>query len=106
MLVPTYVGNTALQRSLRTGCATVVGLGVVLTTAIILFVGGVQARLIGPPLGELRLGPMALVGARVLAACATPKIETCREDFFVLKVAVRRSNDMHDSYRLIRIPLK
>jgi hypothetical protein len=77
-----------------------------MTMALILFVGGVQSRLIRPPLGELRLGPMALIGARVLAACATPNLESCREDLFVLKVAVRQANDMRDSYRLMQISLK
>ena len=106
MATQSFAPGATLHRSLRAGCAVVVGLGVVVATALILFVGGIQARLIGPPLGELRLGPIALIGARVLAVCATPNIDTCREDFFVLKVAVRQSNDMHDSYRLVRIPLK
>jgi hypothetical protein len=106
MITQSFDSGVALHRSLRAGCAAVVGVGIVVATALILFVGGVQVRLIHPPLGELRLGPMALVGARVLAGCATPSIESCREDFFVLKVAVRQANDLRDSYGLLRIPLK
>jgi hypothetical protein len=106
MAIQSHVSGTSLHRSLRAGCAVIVGLGVVVTMALILFVGGVQARLIRPPLGELRLGPLALIGARVLAVCATPNLASCREDFFELKVAVRQSNDMRDSYRLMQISLK
>jgi len=106
MVVHSYAPGTSLHRSLRAGCATLVGLGIVVTLAIILFVGGVQARLIRPPLGELRLGPIALIGARVLAVCATPNLASCREDFFALSVAVRQSNELRESYRLVKISLK
>jgi hypothetical protein len=106
MMLETSMPGAALHRSLRAGCAVIVGLGVVLTTALILLFGGIQSRLIRPPLGELRLGPMALSGARQLAGCSSPSIDTCRDDFFVLRVTVWRSSDIAESYRLMRISLK
>jgi hypothetical protein len=98
--------DSAARRSLRTGCAVIVGLGIVVTTALILLLGGIQARFIRPPLGELRLGPITLVGARVVAACATPNLASCRDDFFVLNLEVPRASGTDYSYRLFRVPLK
>jgi hypothetical protein len=106
MMLESFAPGAELRHSLRAGCAVIVGIGVVVALSLILLFGAIQSRLIRPPLGELPLGPLVLVGARRVTACTSPAIDTCRDDFFVLKVIVRRNNAITESYQLMRISLK
>ena len=88
------------------GCAVAAGVVLILVMALFLLVGGVQARLVRPPQGRIQLGPLALVALRQLGNCTSPLIESCRDDFFVVRAGVGNVYAPRRSVQLLRVPLK
>lgn len=94
------------RRPIQVGCAEAAGVALALVMSLFVLAGGVQARVIRPPLGRVQVGPLALVALRQLGNCTSPLIESCRDDFYVLRAGVGNVYAPRRSVQLLRVPLK